>query len=154
MSRLKCLCWLVLMLCIHVETLIVIKPDGSLHFIFRYREIKKRVRDNESLTTNVPRINNPSRRSLQAGTWLDKYIRNFGERQPDREEVHLPKCLSKETVYGISVKEMERSKEPILSISGFRDFWLKNFSHVKICTVSIKLFVWIMSLSTCKLAFS
>ena len=77
----------------------------------------------------------PSRRLLQADTWLRNYAQHFGERQPDREEIHLPKCLSKEAIYGLYSEEMVKAKEPTLSLSAFRDMWLKRFRHLKISTV-------------------
>ena len=85
---------------------------------------------------DVPRRNIPSRRHLQAVTWLTKYVKMFGDKQPDKEEFHLPQCLSKDKIYSTYKDEMDRAKQPVLSLSAFQELWLKRFGNVKISTVS------------------
>ena len=64
----------------------------------------------------------------------------FGDRQPDKEEFHLPQCLTKDKIYHLYKDEMDRAKEPVLSLSAFQELWLKSFNNVKISTVSVEFF--------------
>ena len=85
---------------------------------------------------DIPRRNVPSRRHLQATTWLTNYVKMFGDKQPDKEEFRLPQCLTKDKIYNVYKDEMDRAKEPVLSLSAFKELWLKSFDNVKISTVS------------------
>ena len=66
----------------------------------------------------------------------------FGDKQPDKEEFHLPQCLTKDKIYHVYKDEMERAKEPVLSLSAFQELWLKSFDNVKISTVSLILYLY------------
>ena len=116
----------------------VISNTSIRPLVYRYRDIKKTVIAKQPMRTNddIPRANRPSRRHLQASTWFTKYVSLFGDRQPDKVEIHLPECLTKENIYGQYKDELDKAKEPVLSLSAFRDLWLKEFPYVKIATVS------------------
>ena len=59
---------------------------------------------------------------------------------PNSMTTHLPSNLTKTNIYQKLVYEMkQRGKPDILSQSYFFDIWKKNFSHVTIPKVSVRI---------------
>ncbi|XP_060595320.1 uncharacterized protein LOC132749532 [Ruditapes philippinarum] len=98
----------------------------------RYYELKRRLVIKEEPLPSITKLKTPSRVKLQARTWLQNYIQLHAERMPDREELHLPHCVSKDAIFQQYRSAMIEASEKHLSVSSFNDMWLKGFPNVKI----------------------
>ncbi|WAR16733.1 hypothetical protein MAR_031327 [Mya arenaria] len=56
----------------------------------------------------------------------------FADRQPDREELHLPACLTKDMLFKSYEDEMKQGKIRPVSRSRFHEIWLQQMPNVKI----------------------
>lgn len=114
-----------------------------LLFDSRFREIKKKLKYSIELSAQLPRMKGVTRQHLEAKTWFQKYVGRFGEKQPDRVEVHLAFCLTKKAVYTEYVQEMGKSGRAVLGKSSFHEMWQREFADVKIPTVGLPL--WLLT---------
>ena len=75
-----------------------------------------------------------------AKSWLSSYAANLAEKQPDKEELHLPSCLTKLCIFEKYKEEMGAANEDTIEISRFREMWMEHFPHLKINKVFIPKF--------------
>lgn len=101
----------------------------------RYRQIKKE-KELGSSSTVIKTGKQPSRRLLMAKTWLEGYIAPLSEKLPDRDEQHLPGCLTKSAIYDRYKEEMEAIGEEPIKISRFLEMWTESFPTVRIKKVT------------------
>ena len=67
-----------------------------------------------------------------AKTWLEAYITPLSEKQPDRDEQHLPGCLTKAAIFEKYKEEIEAIGEEPIKMSRFLEMWTESFTNVKI----------------------
>ncbi|WAR31546.1 hypothetical protein MAR_034088, partial [Mya arenaria] len=99
--------------------------------------LRKTIRDaqgkgKEAPASEVPRVRRPTEAGVHAAKWLEDYIRFFADRQPDREELHLPACLTKDMLFKSYEDEMKQGKIRPVSRSRFHEIWLQQMPNVKI----------------------
>ncbi|WAR29289.1 hypothetical protein MAR_002857 [Mya arenaria] len=99
--------------------------------------LRKTIRDaqgkgKEAPASEVPRVRRPTEAGVHAAKWLEDYIRFFADRQPDREELHLPACLTKNMLFKSYEDEMKQGKIRPVSRSRFHEIWLQQMPNVKI----------------------
>jgi hypothetical protein len=103
---------------------------------YRFWEIKKNVlKTGTAPYTTAPYSRRPSRQYLEGKVWLEQYARQFGDRMPDRQELRLPSCITKQTVFEMYKTFSEQTGDPSLSRSSFYELWEKEFPDVKVTKV-------------------
>ena len=64
-----------------------------------------------------------------ANTWLERYTAPLSEKLPDRDEQHLPGCLTKSAIYDRYKEDIEAIEEEQIKISRFLEMWKLNKSN-------------------------
>jgi len=67
-------------------------------------------------------------------TYLQKIVENFGDKQPDSDEVHLPSHCLKSDIYEEFINSIKDTmiQDDFPSYRTFRQVWEDSFSHLKI----------------------
>ncbi|XP_063406405.1 uncharacterized protein LOC134690365 [Mytilus trossulus] len=67
-----------------------------------------------------------------AMVWLRDFITKYAQMQPDKCELHLPPCLTKQGIYENMKEELTQLQSPLISEKHFYKMWKKDLPHVKI----------------------
>jgi hypothetical protein len=106
-----------------------------LYLNLRFRAIRSKLLKGVAPQDDREMLSSQSRRYLMAKTWLGDYVRLLSDKQPNKEERHLPSCLTKEWIHKTYAENMTKAQEIPLSHSAFKEMWLKEFQDVKISKV-------------------
>ena len=65
--------------------------------------------------------------------WINQFVHDFGEPQPDSSFINLPSYLNKAQLYTEALEEIKvQNPDYTISISQFYNIWSTSFKHVKI----------------------
>ncbi|XP_053384492.1 uncharacterized protein LOC128550135 isoform X2 [Mercenaria mercenaria] len=67
-----------------------------------------------------------------ATVWLIEYANKYADKLPNSTKLHLPSCLTKDSIYNIMTEELEDKEEEIVSKSHFYYIWRTCLSHIAI----------------------
>ena len=90
---------------------------------------------------------------------MERHFQLIGDKQPDKNRVHLPSWEKKEDVYGRykgGMLKIEISESSIVGLSTFYRIWNENFANVVIPEVGFLLIIVVSSqyvLSHCLLSY-
>ena len=83
----------------------------------------------------------------EAKTWMERHFHLIGDKQPDKNRIHLPSWEKKEDVYQRYKEDMIKAEIPegsVVGLSTFYRIWNDDFSNVVIPEVS----VWVIIIGT------
>lgn len=70
--------------------------------------------------------------ALEALAWLEEFGSTYGDKLPNSTQIHLPSCLTKETVYQRMAEELKSQRVDVVSYSHFLRLWRENKAHIAI----------------------
>ncbi len=77
----------------------------------------------------------PTSRVQEARVWMERHFHLIGDKQPDKNKIHLPSWEKKEDVYGRYKGDMLRaeiSEASLVGLSTFYRIWNEDFPNVAI----------------------
>lgn len=80
-----------------------------------------------------------SSRVQTATTWMSNYFNRIGDKQPDKDRIHLPSWDTKDNIYQRYKSDVSGPESPGVSVVGSSTFyriWSEEFKHVLIPEVS------------------
>ncbi|XP_041478017.1 uncharacterized protein LOC121425955 [Lytechinus variegatus] len=88
------------------------------------------------MAPNYHRIGMQSSKVLNSIAWLSDFSNRFGEKLPTCQKIHLPSCLTRESIYRLMKEEVENKCAEVCSKSRFFHVWRKEMSHISIPKVN------------------